>query len=33
MNVQEYLMWVLAFGPFLPELDFKANIRPKLSHA
>ncbi len=33
MNVQEYLIWVLAFGPFFPEMDFKRIIRPKLSHA
>jgi hypothetical protein len=33
MNVQEYLMWVLAFGPFFPEMDFKRNIRLKFSHA
>lgn len=33
MNVQEYLMWALAFGPFFPEMDFKRNIRLKFSHA
>jgi hypothetical protein len=33
MNVQEYLMWVLAFGPFFPELDFKRHVRLKFSHA
>jgi hypothetical protein len=28
MNVQEYLIWVLAFGPFFPEMDFHRNARP-----
>jgi hypothetical protein len=26
MNVQEYLIWALAFGPFFPELDFKSKL-------
>jgi hypothetical protein len=33
MNVQEYLMWFLAFGPFFPEMDFKRHVRLKISHA
>jgi len=33
MNVQEYLMWFLAFGPFFPEMDFKRGARLKISHA
>ena len=32
MNVQEYLMWFLAFGPFFPEMDFKRADRLKISH-
>jgi hypothetical protein len=32
MNVQEYLMWFLAFGPFFPEMDFKSGARLKVSH-
>jgi len=27
MNVQEYVMWFLAFGPFFPQMDFKEKIR------
>lgn len=26
MNVQEYVMWFLAFGPFFPQMDFKKKI-------
>jgi hypothetical protein len=26
MNVQEYLIWALAFGPFFPEMDFKPKV-------
>jgi hypothetical protein len=32
-NVQEYLMWFMAFGPFFPEMDFKRGARLKISHA
>jgi hypothetical protein len=27
MNVQEYVMWFLAFGPFFPQMDFKRRSR------
>jgi hypothetical protein len=33
MNVQEYVMWFLAFGPFFPEMDFKRNGRLTISRA
>jgi hypothetical protein len=33
MNVQEYLIWALAFGPFFPEMDFHRNARPIDSRA
>jgi hypothetical protein len=33
MNVQEYLMWFMAFGPFFPEMDFKRGARLKISHS
>ncbi len=32
-NVQEYLMWFMAFGPFFPEMDLKRGARLKISHA
>jgi len=33
MNVQEYVMWFLAFGPFFPAMDFKRDARLRISHA
>lgn len=32
-NVQEYVMWFLAFGPFFPEMDFRKDLRLRVSHA
>jgi len=33
MNVQEYVMWFLAFGSFFPEMDFKGESRLTVSRA
>jgi hypothetical protein len=33
MNVQEYLMWFLAFVPFFPQMDFKREGRLTISRA
>ncbi|HKW62813.1 MAG TPA: hypothetical protein VJN89_09735 [Candidatus Acidoferrum sp.] len=33
MNVQEYVMWFLAFGPFFPEMDFRGFARLRVSPA
>lgn len=31
-NVQEYLMWFLAFGPFFPEMDLRKAVSFDVSH-